>query len=220
MRCADIGFVVVLSLAAGTTALGLAIFPPGHAAGLYPAITAWAPASLVVLGMLGLFGTAMVSLIGSLSRPLPAGVLVFESDGGLPMLLLAVLPLAGSTMSLAGAADQIGRYGLRGVVWAVVCAGLAVALGVVGGLLAWTGEEVRVLPGQIAVFSGRGLTSVRLWSGADMRFECSEVRVYPRISWKVEVLTGSGARQVVGRARNEAGAIAARDAVLSALRGS
>lgn len=61
MRSSDLGFVVVMLLAGGVAALGLAVFPPGRAAGVYPTITAWAPASLVGLGMLTLFGAAACS---------------------------------------------------------------------------------------------------------------------------------------------------------------
>ena len=129
-----------------------------------------------------------------------------------------MLPLAGCCLLLAGAADQVGRYGLRGVVWAVLCTGLAAASGVAGGVLAWTREEVRVGPGQIAVIAGRGLPRVRLWRGAEIRLECSEVHVYKGVSWKVEVVSASGERQVVGRARTEADAIAARDAILALVR--
>jgi hypothetical protein len=218
MRSSDLGFVVVMLLAGGVTALGLAVFPPGRAAGVYPTITAWAPASAVGLGMLTLFGAAACSGVVSLMRALPAGTQVFESDGGPAMLPLAVLPLAGCFLLLAGAADQVGRYGLRGVVWAVVCTGFAVALGVAGGALAWTREEVRVLPGQIAVVTGRGIPTVRYWRGAEIRLECSEVRVYKGVSWKVELVSATGERQVVGRARTEADAIAARDAILASVR--
>ncbi len=218
MRSSDLGFVVVLLLAGGVAALGLAVFPPGRAAGVYPTITAWAPASLVGLGMLTLFGAAAIAAIASLTRTLPAGTRVFESDGGVAMLGLSVLPLAGCCLLLAGAADQVGRYGLRGVVWAVLCTGLAAASGVAGGALAWTREEVRVGPGQIAVIAGRGLPRVRLWRGAEIRLECSEVHVYKGVSWKVEVVSASGERQVVGRARTEADATAARDAILALVR--
>ena len=66
--------------------------------------------------------------------------------------------------------------------------------------------------------AGRGLPRVRLWRGAEIRLECSEVRVYKGVSWKVEVVSASGERQVVGRARTEADAIAARDAILALVR--
>lgn len=210
MRSSELGFAVVLGVAGLLALVGLAIFPPGKLVGAWPAVTAWGPGGVVVLGVLGLWVTAAVFLLGGVARPV-SGEVIFESDGGFVALALAVLPLAVGPLFLAGAVDQIGRYGAHGVVWAVVCGGAGLGFGVAGIALGYTRDEVRLGDGVITVIAGRGLPSVESWQVKDVALEVTKVVMPVRTSWKVELVV-DGQRRVVGRVSTqaEAEALAAR----------
>ena len=151
MRGADLGFAGLLCLAGVVVLVGLAIFPPGKAEGIYPTFTAWGPSALVVLGTLGFWATAAVILVTTFARPIPAGEVIFESDSGIVGLGLAFIPLAVGPLFLAGALDQIGRFGAHAAVW------------------------VLLLPRQIRLFSPRIKICPSLSAGEAKTFSCNSL---------------------------------------------
>lgn len=215
MRGEDLGLAVVLAAAGGLGLVGFAIFPVGRSVGVVPALTAFGPAAVTAGGVVVAWGAALGVVLAAVARPLPAGELIFESDGGVVALGLALLPLAAGPLFLAGAADQLGRYGAGGVLAAAVCAAGGLGLEAAGAGLAWSRDEVRLGAGVITVIGGRGLPTITSWRVQDVALEVTAVNVVPRASFKVEAVKG-GARRVVGRTSTKAEA----DALVAKIRGS
>ncbi len=199
MRGADLGLTAVFCLAGAIALVGLAIFPPGKLAGVYPTLTGWGPPAVVAFGVLGLWCVAGASVLAGWARPLPIGEVIFESDGGFVALGLALIPLAVGPWFLAAAVDQIGRYGPSGVFWGFVCLVAGLGLGIAGFTLGYARDEVRLGDGMVTVIAGRGLPSIRTYAVKDVALEVTKVVVPTRTaSWKVELVT-DGQRLVVGR---------------------
>lgn len=215
MRGEDLGLAVVLAAAGGAGLVGFAIFPVGRAVGVFPALTAFGPAAVTALSVIVAWGAALTVAVAAVARPLPAGEVIFQGDGGVVALGFALLPLAAGPLFLAGAVDQLGRYGAGGVLAALVCAAGGLGLEAAGAALAWSRDEVRLGAGVITVIGGRGIPTITSWRVHDVVFEVTAVSVAPRASWKVEGVKG-GARRVVGRTSTRAEA----DALVAKIRGS
>jgi len=215
LRGEDLGLAGVLAAAGAISLVGFAIFPVGRSVGVVPTLTAFGPAAITAFGVIVAWGAALVVALAAAARPMPAGDVIFESDGGVVALGLALLPLAAGPLFLAGAADQLGRYGAGGLLAALVCAAGGLGLEAAGAGLAWSRDEVRLGAGVITVIGGRGVPTITSWRVADVALEITAVNVVPRASFKVELVSG-GARRVVGRTSTQAQA----DALVAKIRGS
>ncbi len=203
MRGEDLGLAVVLAAAGAIGLVGFAIFPLGRSVGVVPALTAFGPAAVTAAGVVLAWGCALVVTIAAVARPLPPGEVIFESDGGVVALGLALVPLAVGPLFLAGALDQLGRYGAGGLLAALVCLAGGIGLELAGAGLAWSRDEVRLGEGVITAIGGRGVPTTTSWRVADVALEVTAVNVVPRASFKVELVSG-GARRVVGRTSTQA----------------